>query len=297
VVEAAASVAAVEPDEPPDYVAPPDPIEKKEHNLKSRVITGAVFSISFVVLVVVHEWTTVVACSALAVLCAIEFYAMLRSDAKLPNELIGTITAGAYPIVYQIWHFDGLLITTVISATVLLVWYAFYVPSRITDVAVTLFGSCYTGLMLTSLIQVREVLPSFWGGLLVFGVLLSVWANDAFAWFFGSRFGKHKLAPRISPKKTWEGFLFGLFASMAVWVLMSFLPGFALGWGWALFLGFVCGIFGVLGDLVESRIKRSTGHKDSGNLLPGHGGFLDRCDSLLIVGAVTIVIFRVMGIG
>jgi phosphatidate cytidylyltransferase len=234
-------------------------------------------------------------CSALAGICAFEFYAMLRSDAKLPNEWIGTVTAAAYPAAYYYWHFNGLLTLTVAAATVLLVWYVFYTPARITDVSLTLFGSCYTGLLLAMLISIRDILPGIWGGLLVVGVLLSVWANDAFAYLFGSRFGKHKLAPRISPNKSYEGFFAGIIGSVIAWCLLVLIPDLEFDFTLAIIGGLLTGVMGILGDLVESRIKRSTGHKDSGKLLPGHGGFLDRCDSLLIVAAVASLYFRILG--
>jgi phosphatidate cytidylyltransferase len=247
-------------------------------------------------LTLASTWTTVLMCSALAGFCAFEFYAMLRSDAKLPNEMIGILSAIGCPPVFFLFHFNGLLTLTLVSATILLVWYVFDAPARITDVAITLFGFCYTGMMLSSLVSIREALPGFWGGVLVAAVMVSVWFNDAVAYWIGSRFGAHKLAPRISPNKSWEGFIAGIVGSIAVWCLMTFIPGFDLEIGWAVLGGVICGLFGILGDLVESRIKRATGHKDSGKLLPGHGGFLDRCDSMLTVAVVAMLYFRLFGI-
>jgi phosphatidate cytidylyltransferase len=263
---------------------------------KARAITAAVFSISITALVLISDITTVLATSVLSGFCAFELYRMLRNDAKLPNEFLGTAVAAAYPIVYVIWHFNGLLSLTVTFACALLIWYVFYTPARITDVAITLFGACYTGLMLSSLVMIREVIGGFWGGALVVGVLLSVWANDTFAYLIGSKFGKHPMAPRISPKKSWEGFIAGIIMSVAVWCLFPLIPGLDLPIGWAIVGGVACGWIGILGDLVESRIKRNTGFKDSGNLLPGHGGFLDRCDSLIVVAAVASLLFRVIGL-
>ncbi|MDR0350248.1 MAG: phosphatidate cytidylyltransferase [Coriobacteriales bacterium] len=265
-------------------------------DFKTRALTAAVFSLSIVGLVLLSDITTVLAASALSTLCAFELFRMLRSDAKLPNELLGTAVAAAYPIVYAIWHFNGLLTLTVGFACALLIWYVSYTPARITDVAITLFGACYTGLMLSSIVMIREILPGFWGGVLVFGVLLSVWANDTFAYLIGSRFGKHPMAPRISPKKSWEGFVAGILMSVAVWCLFPLIPGLELPYGWAVVGGVACGWIGILGDLVESRIKRNTGFKDSSNLLPGHGGFLDRCDSLIVVVAVASLLFRFIGL-
>jgi phosphatidate cytidylyltransferase len=241
--------------------------------------------------------------AALSGICAWEFYAMLRSDAKLPNELIGTVSAALYPLSYYFWGFSGLLSLTTVFVLVLLIWYVFYTSARITDVAVTLFGALYTGLMLTSLILIRQIpadqpdffLPEVWGGVLVLLVIFSTFANDAAAFFVGSKLGRHKMAPRISPNKSWEGFLAGLAASVLLWCLVPLIPGVHISWLWAIGGGILCGWIGILGDLVESRIKRSTGHKDSSNLLAGHGGFLDRCDSLLLVGAAASILLRFAG--
>jgi phosphatidate cytidylyltransferase len=265
-------------------------------NFKRRAITSAIFSISITLLTVATRATTVLVASALSALCAFELFRMLRKDAKLPNEFLGTAVAAAYPLVYAIWHFNGLLSLTVTFACALLIWYVFYTPARITDVAITLFGACYTGLMLSSLVMIREILDGFWGGVLVVGVLLSVWANDSFAYLIGSKFGKHPMAPRISPNKSWEGFVAGVIMSVAVWCLFPLIPGLELPIGWAIVGGLACGWIGILGDLVESRIKRNTGFKDSSNMLPGHGGFLDRCDSLIVVAAVASLIFRLIGL-
>jgi phosphatidate cytidylyltransferase len=263
--------------------------------MRKRVLTSIVYVAAVLVLTLASAFTTMLMCAALSGLCAFELYVMLRSDAKLPNEMIGIVTAAMSPAAYYWWHFNGLLTLTVASATVLLTWYVIYAPARFSDVALTLFGSCYTGLLLASLVGIREMLPGFWGGALVFGVIVSVWANDAFAFGFGSRFGRHKLAPRISPNKSYEGFFAGIVGSVAVWCLLSLLPGLQLGLSQAALGGLLTGIMGILGDLVESRIKRSTGHKDSGSLLPGHGGFLDRCDSMLVAVAVASLYFRVLG--
>jgi len=263
--------------------------------LKTRTITAIIYGAALISMTLISRWTTVLMCAILSGFCAFELYRMLRTDANLPHEAIGITTAVAYPLSYFFFHFNGVLSLTVSSATILLVWYVMYPPARFTDVAITLFGSCYTGLLLSSLIRIREMLPGVWGGVVVFGVMLSVWASDAFAYLFGSRFGRHKLAPRISPNKSYEGFLAGIVGSVASWCLMVFIPGFELGLLTAVFGGLFTAIMGILGDLVESRIKRSTGFKDSGKMLPGHGGFLDRMDSLLVVAGAATLFFRAIG--
>ena len=95
---------------------------------------------------------------------------------------------------------------------------------------------------------VRTSLPDPWGGILTLGIFLSVWANDSFAYLVGRKFGKHKLAPRTSPKKSWEGFVAGLAASMLFWFGLSFIPGVEMSVAQSLLFGLVCGLMGVLGD-------------------------------------------------
>ena len=114
----------------------------------------------------------------------------------------------------------------------------------------------------------------------VFGLLALVWTNDSLAYFIGSRFGRRKLFERISPKKTWEGFIGGaVFTLLAAWGASHWISDFSQTQWVALAL--VASVFGTLGDLVESMLKRSLGIKDSGSLLPGHGGLLDRFDAFI----------------
>ena len=122
--------------------------------------------------------------------------------------------------------------------------------------------------------------------------MLSVWANDSFAYLFGSKFGKHKLAPRISPNKSWEGFYGGLLGSMLVWFLIAVFGAIDMNPLFALFFGVTEGIFSVVGDLFESRIKRGVGLKDSGSIMPGHGGLLDRTDSMIFGTMAAFLLFQ-----
>ena len=138
-------------------------------------------------------------------------------------------------------------------------------------------------------------LPQPWGGVLALGIFLSVWANDSFAYLVGSKFGKHKLAPRTSPKKSWEGFIAGLVGSAAFWCLMTLIPGVTMSIPQAMAFGLISGLMGVLGDLAESRIKRNSGFKDSGTIMPGHGGLLDRCDSLFLVAVTSAILLLGFG--
>jgi phosphatidate cytidylyltransferase len=116
----------------------------------------------------------------------------------------------------------------------------------------------------------------------VFGLLLLTWMNDTGAYLVGSKFGKRSLHPRISPKKTWEGTLGGVAVTFIVAYIFCMLSGVLRLMDWMV-LAAIVSVFGTMGDLVESMLKRSVGAKDSGNLLPGHGGVLDRFDAFIFL--------------
>ena len=117
----------------------------------------------------------------------------------------------------------------------------------------------------------------------VLAFFILIWMSDTAAYVFGSLFGKHKLAPNISPGKTWEGFLSSCFFTVGLAIGLSYIPFFQNNmslWGWIVF-ALIIQVFGLIGDLTESLFKRKAGVKDSGNIIPGHGGVLDRVDSIL----------------
>jgi phosphatidate cytidylyltransferase len=169
---------------------------------------------------------------------------------------------------------------------------------------VAAFSFVYIALPMASLVQLRQ---QWRGAFLLLYLLLLVWAGDIFAYFIGKPFGRHRMSPRVSPHKTWEGAIASLAASCAVGVLMFH---YAVAISGALFrahlitqrdgifvgdqvslpevviLSVVLNIAAQLGDLVESLIKRGAGTKDSGAILPGHGGMFDRIDALLFAAPV-----------
>ena len=267
---------------------------KNPTDIQVRFRTGFVYIAVSVICIMVNEWTTLLLLVLTAGISAGEFYYMLRSDAKLPNEMLGIIGAVLYPISVFFLGIVGAVYVSLALLVALITWYVFWMRARVADVGVSFFGAAYTGLLLSGLVVVRGALPDPWGGLLVLGIFFSIWANDSFAYLFGRKFGKHKLAPRTSPKKSWEGFFAGLVASMIFWVLISFIPGVTMNIPLAMLFGLICGLMGVLGDLAESRIKRNSGFKDSGTIMPGHGGLLDRCDSLFLV-AITSAVLLIAG--
>ncbi len=267
---------------------------KNPSDLQVRFRTGVVYTAVTVICVLAGNIPMVLMLMAVAGICAGEFFYMLRSDAKLPNEMLGIIAAVLYPLSVYVAGLIGAMIVSLALMLALLVWYVFWLRARIPDVCVSFFGAAYTGLLLCGLIVIRVSLPSPWGGVAVLLLFLAVWANDAFAYLVGSKIGKHKLAPRTSPKKSWEGFIAGLVGSVLFWCALSFVPGITMSLVQAVCFGVVAGAMGVLGDLAESRIKRNSGFKDSGTIMPGHGGLLDRSDSLFLT-SITAAILLVAG--
>ena len=141
-----------------------------------------------------------------------------------------------------------------------------------TDLAKILFGQVYVGgfLSIANIFYSDEQTS-----MILLAIFVCIWVNDTGAYLAGSTLGKHKLFPSVSPKKSWEGFIGGLIASTVA-------AGLILGWELS-YYGVIISIVATWGDLFESMIKRSVGVKDSGNIIPGHGGILDRIDSLLFV--------------
>lgn len=151
-----------------------------------------------------------------------------------------------------------------------------------TDFAITVAGIVYLGWVGSYLIDLRNLEQGTWWFFLVFS---SVWLADSFAYFIGVRFGKHRLSPRLSPKKSWEGYLggilFGTLGTGGLSVWWATLGGPNVTWWQGIGLGAVLSILTTLGDLGESMIKRQAGVKDSSNIIPGHGGVFDRINSWL----------------
>lgn len=256
-----------------------------------RVLYGVLYSVIVVFCFFAGPIPTTAIVAAMSWLCASEFFRLMRTYGRMPNEVLGLTAAVAFPIV-MLLNQSLIMASIFLLVLALAVWYVSNPRSSIADVAVTFFGACYTGLLFSSVVALRTAFQGEW---LCFGIVGSIWANDSCAYLVGTAFGVHKMAPKISPKKSWEGAIGGLVGCLAVWVALSFVWKGNLPLPLALLCGaFVCLTAG-LGDLVESRIKRGAGVKDSGNLMPGHGGMLDRSDSLLFGCACALLILHVGG--
>lgn len=258
-----------------------------------RVVSAVVYAVVFIGCLMLGTVPTALFIALLSFLCCYEFFQMMRRDGKVPNGPLGLTAAALFPLAAL---GNSVLLTALIFLLVLIcgLWYVYSPRARITDVAITIMGPIYTGFMLSAIVLLRGVLPAFPGALLTVGVCASLWVSDSCAYLVGKALGKHKMAPKISPNKTWEGFAGGIAGSIIIWVILWATGLYHLNLAYAIACGVVVSVLGVFGDLIESRIKRGVGVKDSGNLIPGHGGMLDRCDSL-IFGCITAELMLLLG--
>ena len=264
--------------------------------LLTRSTSGAIYAVVTLVCLFVGPITTTLLIAAESWLCCSEFFRIARMGGRMPNELFGLAAALLFPLAA---YANGLLALTLVIFMLLMAcaaWYVFTPRANIADVAVTVLGPLYTSLAFSSIVLIRMYDDGLPGALLALGVMFSIWGNDAMAYFVGSALGRHKLAPRISPNKSVEGFVGGILGSVIVWVLVSLFLVPKLDLGLAAACGLVVGFAGVIGDLFESRLKRGVGVKDSGNLIPGHGGLLDRSDSMLFGGMAAFFLLHFGGI-
>ena len=176
-----------------------------------------------------------------------------------------------------------LLITSAIIIS--LNWLLFRRPRdrAFSDWAWTMAAILYIGWMLSYWVQLRGLEA---GKELVFLAMFTTFASDTCAFFVGGAWGKHALAPSISSGKTWEGAVGGLLSSIVVALILGVIFMLPFSYWLIALLGFIISIFAQLGDLAESLLKRNTGVKDAGKLMPGHGGILDRIDSLIFTGVI-----------
>jgi len=163
----------------------------------------------------------------------------------------------------------------------------------------TIFCGLYAPIGVLTLILIRDKLAAepIAAFALTLTVIFMVWGNDVFAYIFGKNFGKRLLAPTISPKKTWEGFFGGILGSLIAFFLIYFtVPYFPF----AIYIGLpmiiLISVFGPVGDLAASKLKRLYGAKDSSNIIPGHGGFFDRFDALLLAAPSVYLYLEIMRI-
>jgi len=302
-------------------------------NLGQRILFGALGAVMLLFCIWYRAWTFALFFGLVQMRMLWEFYRMMRKAGYKPASLLGgglslvifvafhlicgvTHYAGvasvlepgssAYPplepgqwtqvivIVQKVVFSLGILLPVILILREMYAW-----PRKnkelapFANVGVALLGLLYVSLPM-SLLNVLVFTPQGYDYRRIFGLLLLVWASDIGAYVAGKSFGKHKLAPSISPGKTCEGAIGGFLLTLGVgWALGYLLPGLSLPY--RLVAAAAVALFGPLGDLAESMLKRSVDVKDSGRILPGHGGLLDRFDAFLFVVPVLVLLQLLFG--
>ncbi len=266
-----------------------------------RTISGLLFVIVLVGAIYIGHITFFILFLAITTATMLEFY-HLGLKAKLrPQSLLGVFIGMAF-FIWSYFYSSGRIEQLTLYGFVPLLVSIFVVElyrhqlKPMQNIAFTLLGIFYIALpfSLMNFITINGSSYSMdYNPNILLGILFLVWANDTGAYVVGVSMGKHKMIPRISPKKSWEGFVGGIATTLLVaWVIAMFFDEVSLK-HW-LAIGLITTFMAVLGDLVESMFKRSIGVKDSGKFLPGHGGLLDRFDALLMVLPMVYVYLEVM---
>lgn len=270
----------------------------KLKNFIVRTLSGAVMLAVVLGAILASEWSFIALMAVITLGGIWEFYNFAQKASYQPMKLLGLfggmmIFAIAISLFVLFATKDstndslfaiifGMAIITLLLLVPLMFICELYrkSPTPIANIGSTLMGMLYVALPLSLLILIPALLGNgVWNPWIVIFYIFIIWANDVFAYLFGITLGRHRLFERISPKKSWEGFFGGLLGAMAMGYVASLvLEADAMTW---IGLALVAAIAGVFGDLVESLFKRSVNLKDSGNFIPGHGGWLDRFDALI----------------
>lgn len=253
-------------------------------NFVTRGITGFFFVAIIVCAIIFGDWYFQVLFGLIAILSLNEFYGLFKSSDTSPNISQGLIIGTVFYVMGLYAIQQNSLNPYFIGLGVLffpLVGFAELFRNKKTpfqNMGVTIIGILYIITPFLLLNMMRLNTKDFW---IVLSIFILTWSSDTFAYLIGRQIGKHRLFERISPKKSWEGFIGGLLFSVIAGLLIAYFTESNLI-KYAIY-GVTIATFGTLGDLVESMLKRSLNIKDSGTILPGHGGLLDRFDAVIFV--------------
>ena len=263
--------------------------------LRQRVLSAIVMIPIVVAAAWLGGWWFTIFVAAWAALAAWELFGLLARTDHAPLTYYGLIVVALLVlegglIPPSLLRLQALLVLSVLVGLALALFRQ--TPRPANDWTLTIGGALYLGITMRFVALVRG-LPDGLGW--IAATALVTWITDSGAYFIGRRFGKHKLWPRVSPKKSWEGLIGGMVVGTlsAIFLVPLLVPG--LTWVNGLVLGLVIGVVALFGDLSESLFKRQVGAKDSSNLIPGHGGFLDRIDSFLFVGPCVYLLAQFWG--
>jgi phosphatidate cytidylyltransferase len=255
-------------------------------NLSQRII-AAIFGVTIIVSAVYYSsWTYILLFAIIGAFTQFEFYKLLGLDGNLPLSFYGTFCGVFLNVLTFLIEKNDLpvrdyyLISPLMALIFLIKLYKPNDSKPFMNIAFTFLGMIYVALPF-SILTIIALPNQQYSYQIVLGCLFLLWASDTGAYFAGTKFGKTKLFERVSPKKSWEGSLGGFLFAMLVAYLLGLYFNDLEPWRWYVIGGIIV-VAGTYGDLVESLFKRRISIKDSGSTIPGHGGFLDRFDGLLL---------------
>lgn len=266
-------------------------------NFLKRTLTGAIFVIVVIGSVLLGPYTFAGLFLIVNILGLHEFYSLLEKNGIRVQKLAGIVLGSILFLTFFLgWNgffpVNYLLYSPILFLIVFMIELFLNRPNPFSSIAYTLLGIIYISLSLSLFVItpfIAEFFDNRYASFISIGYFTILWTNDTAAYLVGSRFGKTRLMERISPKKSWEGVIGGIvFGLVAAYILSKFYTQFSLlQW---LIMAIVLMITGIIGDLVESMFKRNLEVKDSGHILPGHGGILDRFDALIFSAPFVFVI-------
>lgn len=249
-------------------------------NLAIRAAAGTVYIAVILAGLLAGKYAFAIVFGLFLCVALFEYYRIIENDERIRINKLLNIVSGVL-IFLSTLYFPNYRLAAIIIYLLLQFFIALFSKNNnaFANTIYTVFGQLYitTPLLLLSMIYMNQSIMSY---KIILAIFVFIWINDTAAYLVGSLFGKHKLIERISPKKTVEGFVGGIvFATLSAFIFAHFIPEYTI-YFWLGF-GFIASLIGTAGDLFESVIKRTYNVKDSGTLIPGHGGILDRIDSLL----------------
>lgn len=256
--------------------------------LKTRVLTAIVALPVLIATIVIGGWLFAGVVLAALLIGGLEYVHLLRQgNYRVPTWLVLALIAlpvAATWFEHAEWRVPGIALLLILGTAYDIWGYERERPAPLVPLALAVFGGIYLGWLGSYLIAVRKLEEGAYLTLVLYGCVAF---SDSAAYFVGRAWGRHRLSPRVSPKKTWEGYLGSIVGGAIFGALVGGLPDTrVLTWGHGALIGLLIGTLGTLGDLGISAIKRQMGAKDSSHLIPGHGGILDRTDSVLVSAVI-----------
>ncbi|MBC8078677.1 MAG: phosphatidate cytidylyltransferase [Chloroflexales bacterium] len=284
---------------------------KRSSSLAQRVLTAALAVPVLAGLIWLGIWPLSLLVTVAVLLGLNELYSALAHAGFRPRVIEGALAGVLFCVAAAARPFlavdlTGLALALIVCGSLIAELARRDREGALASWALTLAGACYVGWLLSHFILLRQLntplRPGSWltplriepGAAWVYAVLTITWLQDTGAYFTGRAIGRHKMSPSLSPNKTWEGAAGGVAASVATALLLVPLLGLPVSYAGAALLGVVGAAFGIIGDLAESFIKRQVALKDLGALLPGHGGVLDRADSIMFTGPILYYLIVVL---